>query len=82
MIAAAKDNVSTPHPLVSIAEARLQASPYYSIRKIFCMYNEGMLVLRGRLPSFYHKQVAQAAVAGIQGVEQVVNQIEVQDWTT
>jgi osmotically-inducible protein OsmY len=44
------------------------------------MYDEGLLVLRGCLPTFFHKQVAQAAVAEIEGVIQIVNQIDVPDW--
>lgn len=68
------------NPITAVAKARLQASQYSSIRKIFCMFDEGMLVLRGRLPTFFHKQLAQTAVADIQGVTQIVNQIEVHDW--
>jgi hypothetical protein len=29
------------------------------------------------VPSFYHKQLAQEAIAGMAGVDQVVNEIEV-----
>ncbi len=36
-----------------------------------------MLILRGRLSRFYHKQLAQEAVAGMDGVEQIINEIEV-----
>ena len=68
------------HRITALAEARLRASQYSSIRKIFCMFDEGMLVLRGRLPSFFQKQLAQVAVANIDGVKQVVNQIEVIGW--
>ena len=68
---------ATPLSIEDLAQGRLQASPYLSIRRIFCMYDEGMLILRGRLPSFFHKQLAQASVADIEGVKQVVNQIEV-----
>jgi osmotically-inducible protein OsmY len=68
---------SDSHPIAALAEARLQASPYQPIRKLFCDFDEGLLVLRGRLPSYFHKQLAQVAVADIMGVKQVVNQIEV-----
>jgi hypothetical protein len=44
------------------------------------VYDEGLLVLRVCLPTFFHKQVAQAAVADIDGVIQIVNQIDVLDW--
>ena len=32
---------------------------------------------RGQVPSFYHKQLAQEAIAEIESVDQVVNEIEV-----
>jgi hypothetical protein len=74
---AAKENVATPPSIADIAQARLRASPYPSIRRILCFYHEGILVLRGRLPTFFHTQVAQTAVADIEGVVQVVNQVKV-----
>ena len=36
-----------------------------------------MLVLRGCLPSYYLKQIAQEAVAALEGVERIDNQIQV-----
>ena len=52
-------------------------SPYHDVRRVLCEYDHGILFLRGRLPSFHQKQVAQEAVAGVKGVTQVVNEIEV-----
>ncbi len=59
------------------ARSRLQDSPYFSIRGIDCAYREGVLTLRGRLPSHYLKQVALALVADVAGVTSVNNTIEV-----
>lgn len=59
------------------ARARLRNSPYAIVRSVSCEYEGGMLRLQGRLPTFYHKQMAQEAVAGLHGVLQVVNQTEV-----
>ncbi len=42
-----------------------------------CEFREGLLLLRGRVSSYYYKQVAQEAVLRLDAVEQVVNQIEV-----
>ena len=42
-------------------------------------YDDGMLILHGRLGSYYQKQLAQETVAGVEGVVQVVNEIEVVD---
>lgn len=63
--------------IAEIAEARLCASSHQALRNVFCKCDDGVLVLRGRLNSFFHTQLAQETVAGIEGVERVVNQIEV-----
>lgn len=59
------------------ARQRLTSSPYATIRSVSCEYDGGMLRLRGSVPTFYHKQLAQEAVADLRGVLQVVNQTEV-----
>jgi osmotically-inducible protein OsmY len=59
------------------AKRCLRASPYNVFAGVSCECEHGVLVLKGRLSSFHHKQVAQEAVAGISGVTQVVNEIEV-----
>ena len=63
--------------IAEIAEARLCASSHPALRNVFCKYDDGVLVLRGRLNSFFHTQLAQETVARIEGVERVVNKIEV-----
>lgn len=59
------------------ARDRLRRSPYASIRRVSCEFDAGVLFLRGPLPSFYHKQLAQAAVADLAGVTEVANETEV-----
>ena len=63
--------------VMEVAKGRLQASPYLPLAKVTCEYEDGVLLLQGRLPDFYHKQLAQHAVAEIPGVTQVVNDTEV-----
>jgi osmotically-inducible protein OsmY len=46
---------------------------------VSCECDDGVLVLDGQLGSYYHKQLAQETVAGIGGVNRVVNEIEVVD---
>ncbi len=60
-----------------LAESRLQRNSYPSLRNVSCEFQEGVLVLRGWVPTYYLKQVAFSAVAGVEGVERVVDQIEV-----
>jgi len=62
---------------VGQAERALRNSPYLILRNVACEYQEGVLTLRGCLPTYYLKQVAQAVVARVEGVRQVVNDIEV-----
>lgn len=59
------------------ARSRLQGSPYFAIRDIGCAYQDGVLTLRGCVPSHYLKQVAQATVADVAGVMTVVNTVVV-----
>ena len=65
----------------AIAEAAtvcLWASPYKAMRRVSCECKHGVLFLRGRLFSFHEEQVAQEVVAGVNGVTQVVNEIQVE----
>jgi osmotically-inducible protein OsmY len=55
----------------------LQESLNTAIKTVSCDYSRGVLFLRGRLTSYYEKQSAQEAVKNLEGVIQVVNQIEV-----
>jgi osmotically-inducible protein OsmY len=60
-----------------LAECCLRRNPYLAMKNVSCDCRRGVLVLRGCLPSYYLKQVAQEAVACLEGVEAVDNQIEV-----
>lgn len=59
------------------AELRLRRSGYLALSEISCDARGGVVYLRGRLPSYYLKQVAQAVAAEVVGVRRVVNRIEV-----
>ena len=68
------------HELAEAASRRLKNSSYRRIRGLTCECDErGVLYLRGRLPSYYQKQLAQEAVAGLPGVVGIVNKVEVVD---
>lgn len=56
---------------------RLQTSGYHQHRRIAFDLHEGVLTLRGIVSSFFLKQVAQALVADVVGVEEVSNRLEV-----
>jgi osmotically-inducible protein OsmY len=63
--------------ITEIARAVLQQSAYTEIRELSCDFNGGVLTLRGRVPTYYLKQVAQEAVADVPGVIEVCNGVEV-----
>lgn len=70
-------NHSPAHEVTEAAKDRLRKTPYQALRAISCEYDRGVLLLRGQLPTFYQKQLAQEAVVGLAGVVQVVNETEV-----
>ena len=71
----------SPDPPASpqaVAERGLRSSRYSALQHVSCDYRGGVLVLRGCLPSYYLKQVAQEVVAHqVPGVSRLDNQIQV-----
>jgi hypothetical protein len=63
--------------LATRAEGHLRTSIYPELRVIYCDSHEGTLVLRGRVPSYYLKQLAQEAVRSIEGLKSIVNVVVV-----
>ena len=59
------------------AQARFHQSGYLALREISCEVQERTLVLRGSVPSYYQKQIAQSLAANVEGIERVCNYIEV-----
>jgi len=63
--------------VVQEAQKRLRAVPCISFRDLSCEYRHGLLVLQGWVESYYERELAQEAVAGLEGVGQIVNELEV-----
>jgi len=67
-----------PTSLQAVAEQALRSGPYPALKKLSCDYQGGVLVLRGCLPTYYLKQIAQEVVAQqVRGVGRLDNQIQV-----
>ena len=64
-------------PVTSTAQLRIEMAHYPSLRTLRCEYRDGVLVLEGRVMSFYHKQLAQEMMRDISGVDQIKNLISV-----
>ncbi len=74
------DEMAKPYTsdLAQAAKNRLTQSPYAAIfQRLSCHCDEGHLTLRGQLPSFYHKQLAQETVGNVDGITRVINETEV-----
>jgi osmotically-inducible protein OsmY len=69
---------STPnYDVTERARERLRQSSHHGLRAVSCEFDRGVLRLRGRLSSFYYKQLAQETVAHLSGVREVVNEVVV-----
>ena len=71
------ENLPDSKKTAEAAKHRILHQPHLAMQRLWCEFDQGHLFLRGQVPSFYFKQLAQEAVAGLEGVRQVVNEIEV-----
>ncbi|HEV3023871.1 MAG TPA: BON domain-containing protein [Pirellulales bacterium] len=55
----------------------LERSPHVPHRNLRFETNQGQVILRGVVSSYYQKQMAQEVLLGLDGVEQIENQLEV-----
>ena len=75
---ACAERAAEPQPApVDVAERCLRSNPYLALKNVSCEWLDGVLVLRGCLPSYYLKQLAQEAVASLKGVARIDNPIQV-----
>jgi len=64
-------------PLHEQIRSALDRSPYVSQSQVQIETSSGKVRLEGTVGTFYQKQMAQELVRRIDGVEQVVNQLQV-----
>ena len=62
--------------LLAAVKARLQNTGYRELGRLDCEVIDGLVVLGGVLPSFYLKQLAQEAIAGL-GADGIRNLVSV-----
>lgn len=63
--------------IADVARERLSGTSYQFLRFVDCCFQNGVLTLRGRVPSFYLKQMAQSLLANIEGVDRIDNRVDV-----
>jgi hypothetical protein len=64
-----------PSCLARTIEDRLRRSGYLALREVACDTRGGIVRLRGCLPTYYLKQVAQETVAEVHDVRRIINRI-------
>ena len=76
---AAGDSGRPPEKLVEAqVQTDLRESCYQAIRAVTCQLDRGVLTLRGQVPSYYHKQLAQVvAHRRVAGAAVIRNDLEV-----
>ena len=74
---ASKLSTEAEDETAAVASARIRKALNSDARGISVRLCDGNLMLRGRLTSFYHKQLAQEAVRHVDGVQQILNEIDV-----
>ncbi|MDX1925782.1 MAG: BON domain-containing protein [Pirellulaceae bacterium] len=67
--------------LVQRLDSAIKGNPHLSGHQVFCSEEGGTVILQGRVRSYYQKQMAQEALRNLEGVERIVNDLEV-DWLT
>ena len=58
-------------------DAAIQSSPHLARRELRCVVDEGRVVLKGVVRSYFQKQMAQEVVRRVDGVQHVDNELEV-----
>ena len=70
---------TAPERVLLEIRRRLCAAGHHALRQIECEYSNGVVVLRGRVPTYYVKQIAQAVLLASPIVARVVNLIDVSE---
>ena len=67
----------TATPLVEQVQTALNRNPYFPARKLRVEATDGHVRIEGTVGTFFQKQMAQEVVRRLDGVERVVNQLQV-----
>jgi osmotically-inducible protein OsmY len=67
--------------LVQRLDSAIKGNPHLAGHQVFCSEEGGTVILHGRVRSYYQKQMAQEVLRKLEGVERIVNDLQV-DWLT
>ena len=69
--------MTRPPPLLHRIDNALRESPHLQGRHVLVENNDGIVTLRGTVESYYQKQMAQEVLRTIDGIEKILNKLEV-----
>ncbi len=75
----ATDQTQASHELRQRVDSAIKGNPHLTRHRVFCQEESGIVVLHGRVGSFFQKQMAQETLKRLDGVERVINELQV-DW--
>ncbi len=64
-------------PLLHRVDSAIQKSPHLNGRHLVLETRAGSVVLRGTVDSYFAKQMAQEALRSVEGITEILNQLEV-----
>ncbi|MEO8269799.1 MAG: BON domain-containing protein [Aureliella sp.] len=73
------DHQSASRELLQRVDSAIKGNPHLTRHQVFCQEESGIVILHGRVGSFFQKQMAQESLKRLAGVEKVINELEV-DW--
>jgi osmotically-inducible protein OsmY len=73
----AENAISPSEEIALEIQRRLRSAGHPNLRHIQCEYRDGVVVLRGRVSSYYAKQLAQSVLLVDPAVNNIENLIEV-----
>ncbi|MBX3423531.1 MAG: BON domain-containing protein [Pirellulaceae bacterium] len=73
------DLASPTVELLLRVDSAIKRNPHLNGHQVFCQEESGVVVLHGRVSTFFQKQMAQESLKKLEGVEKVINQLQV-DW--
>ena len=62
-------------------DSAIKGNPHLSGHQVFCYEEGGTVILQGRVRSYFQKQMAQESLRNLEGVERIINDLQV-DWLT
>lgn len=57
----------------------ISRSPYVGSQQLLCDTQDGTVRLQGRVRTYFQKQMAQEAIKTVEGVEEILNELIVND---